>query len=265
MVNPISIFVSPFKQKATCEPARPLALESLGERVVPAYLSYGDIIIDGTNAADHVTVKQVGNSYQVQQGITVQYFEASKVTGGDLRFTGYAGDDVFYNQTALRSTASGGDGNDFLSGGSARDYLDGGNGSDWLLGNGGHDRIIAGYDYSYNYAEGGDGDDLMYGGYGYDEMYGMAGNDDIFGNAGTDWLDGGAGNDDVRGDAGDDWVFGGDGHDFLVGDVGNDHLYGGSGNDLIYSDSGFDYIDGGTGYDGSDANWYYDTVYNVEP
>jgi hypothetical protein len=56
-------------------------------------------------------------------------------------FRGGDANDTFTNQTALRSTADGGAGDDVLSGGSNNDVLTGGSGIDRLFGGAGDDRL----------------------------------------------------------------------------------------------------------------------------
>ena len=134
---------------------------------------------------------------------------------------------------------------------------------------------------SYNYLDGGAGDDNLWGDSGIDTLMGSAGADMLYGFSGNDVLLGGADNDVLHGDVtqgdlsvvdaygqtgevyalpelhGDDYLDGGAGDDTLVGDGGNDTLLGGDGNDILYGDSsklaaqwhGNDVLDGGAGDD----------------
>src|SRR5262249_12484566 len=77
----------------------------------------------------------------------------AQLWGGDVFFTGTAGNDYFRNDTWLRSHASGNDGNDYLIGGWNTDHLSGGHGSDHLYGRQGVDYLNGGY-----------GDDVLDGG-----------------------------------------------------------------------------------------------------
>src|SRR5262245_56458310 len=108
-----------------------IGLESLEDRLAPAYLSGGDIVIVGTAGNDTVSVNYYYAGgvtyYHVTQNGVSQYFNSALVYGGDVYFYGYAGNDYFINNTYLRTTAYGMDGNDTLYGGYSNDYLDGGN------------------------------------------------------------------------------------------------------------------------------------------
>ncbi len=83
---------------------------------------------------------------------------------------------------------------------------------------------------------------IAYGGEGDDCLHGNAANDQLFGGPGNDVLTGGAGNDELHGGDGDDQIFGGDGFDILWGDDGDDFLDGGR-------DNHFDRLTGGAGAD----------------
>jgi Ca2+-binding RTX toxin-like protein len=157
------------------------ALERLEQRDVPAIISWPDangvIIIEGTNAADHVSVSYDSTGTQVVINDIYSTLSTSKASVKKIVFTGHGGDDYFGNFTAIPSVADGGSGKDTLWGGSGTDYLHGG----------------------------GD-DDLLLGGAGADHLYGEGGKDTLFGMAGSDYLDGG--NDGLV-----DYLYGGDGID----------------------------------------------------
>jgi Ca2+-binding RTX toxin-like protein len=91
-----------------------------------------------------------------------------------ILFNGGAGDDSFTNNTAIRSIAHGGAGNDHLTGGRGKDLLEGDAGNDVL--------------------DGRSGDDVLDGG---------AGNDHLNGDDGHDVLRGGPGRDVGQNDDGD--------------------------------------------------------------
>ena len=141
----------------------------------------GIVAINGTAGTDHARVSLeagavvVRLSYNIGAGPTTEQasFSPSQVIG--LFFTGLDGDDVFLNDTAIASTASGGFGND---------YLEGGAGADRLLGDAGNDLLV-----------GVGGNDILRGGAGSDYLFGMAGNDRMSGDAGRDRLYGGLGAD----------------------------------------------------------------------
>jgi len=191
---------------ATKKPRTSLGLEALEDRLVlSATIVNGDLVINGTAAADTVVVKgQVVNNIgyiKVTENNVTHWFKAAAVWGGDVFFHGYAGDDYFRNDTTLRTHAWGMDGRDFLVGGSGQDSLDGGAGDDMIFGNAGNDTLDAG-----------DGNDWLYGGVGNDTLLGRNGQDQLFGEAGNDTLSGG------------------------VGDGANDHLDGGIGADRFQLD-----------------------------
>jgi hypothetical protein len=136
-------------------------MEALEDRaLLSTYIANGDIHIDGSTYNDSVLVERVlvqktaffKVTHSNPMGNQVSLFQASTVTGGDVWFEGLAGDDTFENTTALRTYASGGDGNDSLRGGSYVNYLSGDDGNDSLWG-GVH------VDHQY----GNDGDDNLYG------------------------------------------------------------------------------------------------------
>jgi Ca2+-binding RTX toxin-like protein len=76
--------------------------------------------------------------------------------------------------------------------------------------------------YGDVFADGGDGDDVL---------WASAGNDRLLGGGGSDALDGGAGNDELLGGEGTDRLDGATGDDLLVGGAGDDRLAGGRGSD----------------------------------
>ncbi|MEA2734947.1 MAG: hypothetical protein QOE14_1398 [Humisphaera sp.] len=133
---------------------------------------------------------------------------------------------------AIRSTVSGGDGNDkilggdgadSLSGNAGRDTLFGGNGADRLGGNGGRDKLLG---------EG--GADRCYGGTSGDWLLGAGGNDQLFGEGGNDHIQGGSGTDTLDGSAGDDLLISNDSAIDNGGWV--DHLWGDRGQDRSVAD-----------------------------
>jgi len=88
------------------------------------------------------------------------------------------------------------------------------------------DNVLTGYYYnSYNYLDGGAGNDTLYGGYYNDYLYGGTGNDYLYGGYGNDYLNGESGNDYLDGGYGNDTLYGGTGYDTMVGGYGNDVYY----------------------------------------
>src|SRR5262245_47076756 len=93
----------------------------------------GIVAITGTPQADRVIVQSQGHGagerIRVQLttpgvGTQVRFFSAAQVK--DIQFQGLGGNDVFRNDTAEKSTAWGGAGNDVFIGGRGRDTFDGG-------------------------------------------------------------------------------------------------------------------------------------------
>ncbi|RDJ25202.1 calcium-binding protein [Bosea caraganae] len=168
-------------------------------------------------------------------------------------------------------TLYGGDANEIS------DHLD----YDWYYMGNGDDVVFAAYG-SYNYFEGGWGDDYIsvdpaaagldidaYGGNGDDWLQGGAEIDYLYGGLGDDFLVGGP----AAADSGD-YLEGGQGRDALYGGAGSDHIYGGDGDDGgtdivvalggvvasgLYGGAGIDYLEGGIGNDkldgGADSDW----------
>ena len=217
--------------------------------------------------------------------LATQTFEFLPLEIREIKFYGYQGNDKFKNETFVRSTVDGGDGDDYLVGGTNVDRIVGGAGndtifgepsrsrfgsSDHLSGGSGNDSIIgfAGNDTIF----GGHGDDSLSGGAGHDRIYGdygvrdtpWDGRDVIKGGTGHDILYGGGGNDIVNGNDGNDQLSGQSGDDAMVGGKGDDTIFGGRGNDLIEgdefaSDFGNDRLFGGSGNDrirGQNGNDY---------
>src|SRR5262249_19046832 len=90
-------------------PTRVLQLEDLETRLVPAVsLVNGDIYITGTTANDTVSVRLQSGFYKGTETGRSRFFQASDVFGGDINFTGNAGNDRFENLTSLRANAKGG-------------------------------------------------------------------------------------------------------------------------------------------------------------
>jgi RTX calcium-binding nonapeptide repeat (4 copies)/Putative metal-binding motif len=179
--------------------------------------------------------------------------------GNDF-LTGDEGNDIIYGD-AGNDLIQGGAGNDTIKAGYGNDTIFGDNGEDYLFGEAGNDQIWTGSsspndpDTSYNYVDGGSGNDLMYGSAGFDYMVGSSGNDTMYGYAGNDLLLGNDGVDHLDGGAGDDTLDGGNGADGLNGGPGRDTLRGGADDDTIGARDGFaDRIDCGPGNDTAIVN-----------
>jgi hypothetical protein len=187
-----------------------LALETLGERVMPASgifrSSLGIVTIEGTAGDDVSQVSVSGRDVTVTLNSQTSTFALGKVKG--LVFKGLNGDDSFTNNTNFASTAFGGNGDDSLTGGNATDLFFGGAGDDTLNGNNGNDTLN-----------------------------GELGDDRLLGRSGNDLVRGGAGNDDLQGGSGNDSLSGDDGDDHCNGDSGIDRISGGRGSDRTIRDS----------------------------
>jgi Ca2+-binding RTX toxin-like protein len=214
--------------KPTDRPVR-LGLETLEDRLTPAnYVAYGELFIVCGTASDTVTVTQFYQNtwgyYRVTENGVNTVYRSDQVPSGGVSFYGYQGNDYFRNDTSLRTTAYGHDGNDTLIGGVSNDKLYGEIGSDTLYGRGSDDLLIGGNDYNSNDLFGGDGSDTMTGGYGADYMYGGNDADVLYGNYGNDYLFGEGGRDTLYGQDGSDLLSGGlDGYaDYLNGGPGDD-------------------------------------------
>ena len=207
-----------------------------------------------------------------------------------ISFNGNDGNDLFDNQTWIKSEAHGGFGVDMLKGGSNHDKLFGEGDGDYLYGNAGNDYLVGGG--GMDYLRGGDGNDTLRGS---GDWNGTLYNDNMH-----DYLMGGAGYDKVvdevlenaeltnsylklnsfsgnvveynmlnsiesvkltgndldntitasKYDSGKLVIDGGKGNDLLIGSKGNDVLLGGNGDDIIIGMEGNDWI---LGQDGDDV------------
>ncbi len=282
-------------------------LEALEDRLVPSSidLNAGQLQIEGNDDPDYgetvnVNVSTFGNSdphddrvdvsLVSQRGDRNQSFPMWKNAYGQwwtqnvtsIRFNGYNGHDIFFNNTALLASAHGGAGTDELYGiygtginnffGEAGDdILEGGPKGDLLMGGSGHDTL-----YGYG------GDDYLWGG-NDDAPYGEPGQiNDIDGGTGlntvlrigdTDFnltdtkLTSGLGSDnliniqaaylgggpsgnvlDASQFSGSVTLDGGAGYNYLYGGRGNDTLLGGANDDVLTGGPGNDHIYGGGGY-----------------
>ncbi len=138
------------------------------EVVAPLAVTVGiennDLVIRGTDGADNVTVSFANSKYTVKittvvNGKAVIKTSTWQPTGGDVFFYGNKGNDKFSaNNTSIRVTAFGEDGDDTITGGT---------GNDRLYGNADIDHI-----------QGEDGDDQMFGGKHEDVIEGGLGGDD---------------------------------------------------------------------------------------
>jgi hypothetical protein len=194
-------------------------LESRAMMAVVASLVDGNLVIQGDDDANHVSVSRFPSRFPIGGGwhlVTPTYIvrdggnEIFRHTGaiGQVEFHGAGGDDrldtSFPEQVVGAGLtprtrpsilvlgpipnviAHGGEGNDCLHGSGASDQLFGGPGNDVLIGRGGNDEL-----------HGGEGDDMLFGEDGWDQLWGGDGNDFLDGGRDnhSDLLNGGAGND----------------------------------------------------------------------
>src|SRR5262245_24490099 len=115
-----------------------LELEPLEERQLLAarvsLTAAGILQIEGTAKAETVVISQQDKQLSVQnfsmgdRSPTTTRYNLSQVR--EIVFRGSEGNDLFRNETAVRSTAQGDGGNDSLTGGSGDDVLLAGRGDD---------------------------------------------------------------------------------------------------------------------------------------
>jgi Ca2+-binding RTX toxin-like protein len=197
----------------------------------------GDLVINGTDAADRIIVTQGGLGLTVR--INNKLFNAPTFPGNIVINGGLESDNITIGGGVMKATIiNGGDGNDYIAGGNASDTLIGGLGNDRLLGGNGSDVL-----------QGGDGNDTLDGGAGDDNLQGDIGNDLLSGGGGNDVLTGGQGNDSLNGGLNNDTLDGGSDDDGLDGAAGDDVLLGGTGADRLYGRAGHDFLFGGDGID----------------
>jgi Ca2+-binding RTX toxin-like protein len=197
-----------------------LSIEPLEARDVPAVtatLSGSTLIIEGTNADDSISIRQVNGQISVDgTPIRDRWQQDSSVDASRIRQVvvhAYAGNDTV-NFATLKIPA-------MVWGGTGNDRVYCGNGNDVVYGDQGNDTIL-----------GSSGDDWLVGG---------DGNDQVWGGAGNDWITGDAGDDYLSGDAGNDSISGGDGRDTLSAGSGDDQMDGhGFGIGSAYAAANFD-------------------------
>ena len=240
---------------------------------VTANFNAGEVVIGGDAFDNHVIVQRVDDSLRVSV-VNESTFNFDFDSVESLRFIGRNGNDIFNNETNIRTVAAGNNGNDRLISGNGNDRLfgDAGNdiitssgGTNTLNGAGGNDTItggtgldtIFGFDgddvinsgAGDDYIVAGDGDDTIDAEGGADTVFASAGNDTVYGGAGGDFIYGQAGIDNLFGEAGNDLIRGGLGNDTLIGDAGDDRILGEDGIDELRGNDGRDVIFGGDNAD----------------
>lgn len=277
-----------------------LRVQTLEDRTVPAYVqplpfgitlgATGTLNVIGNEHEQRATVWVEGDQvkasmmtikYITQQGTPVPLATTIQKTYNSAQvqrivFHGKAAGDDFTNDTALPSSAFGGDGDDFLVGGSGADYLNGGTGTDFLEGRGGDDHLrgSTGGDY-YLFNTGALGTDTISEDPEEDhdwlDFSGLS--TGITVNLGTtavqtvipnnlslklsSWL----GIERVEGSDRADVITGNLLANTLNGNDGNDSLLGVAGSDVISGGNGHDTLRGGSGNDGLSGNAGNDDLY----
>jgi Ca2+-binding RTX toxin-like protein len=228
-----------------------------------------------------ITYKQVGLGSVVPiASITETQYDLANVS--QICFYGHGGNDEFYNNTAIPSTAYGHGGDDVLQGGTAADKLYGGAGLDMLEGRAGDDLLDGGGDtdvYLFNglwlgsdtVAEAAnlDSDELDFKGltsgsgvtidlastakqavhhWGanpslYLTLTSGSGVEDVYGTNAKDVLKGNARGNGLYANGGDDELYGYGGDDWLVGGGDNDKIDAGTGTNHVEDGTGNDSID----------------------
>jgi hypothetical protein len=128
------------------------------------------LVITGTDKVDSITMFRSGSNLIVQDlGRRLGVFSLSSIS--ELNIDARGGNDFVFVGDAIRirSTISGGAGNDVLFGSGASDTISGGAGNDVLFGLLGSDEL-----------DGGDGKDWLYGGLGTDTLVGGKGKNRLF-------------------------------------------------------------------------------------
>ena len=218
-----------------------------------AIVGNGTLLINGTDAANRITVTQRRTNLVVNVDGEIKSYRARSVRR--ITITGLGGDDYIFVSGGIYSSANidGGDGNDTLVGDYGNDTLLGGAGDDVLTGHGGNDRLV-----------GGAGNDILHGHAGNDWLVSDAGSDVLVGGLGTDTVDYSArtaaltvrldnrANDGEAGETGNvfndiERIVGGSGNDLLVGNRRNNVIYGGEGDDSLYGGFGRDRLIPGAG------------------
>lgn len=192
-------------------------------------LSNGVLRVDGSSAADAISVSESGGQLVASLGSLSSNYNSADVNRIEI-LAGDGNDNVSVNggipayvdAAGGNDTVFGGDANDTLTGGAGKNLLVGGFGDDRLNGSGSRDSI-----------QGGQGDDRLYGNGGDDTLDGGGNVDRLFGGDGNDSLFGASSNDKLYGEVGDDTLFGGNGDDILDGGAGTDSAEDRSGDDRV--------------------------------
>jgi Ca2+-binding RTX toxin-like protein len=164
---------------------KPLAETLENRRLLSINLTDGVLALEGTDAADTITLTVRGGVLNIRVGADRATANIDEVD--EVIVSGLGGNDrITLGKLNVSAIVDGGDGDDRISGGRASDIITGGEGNDRI--------------------SGGAGDDELFGGAGNDRVLGDSGNDDLSGGEGADLLNGGLGFDTT--DVGSDIVTG---------------------------------------------------------
>jgi Ca2+-binding RTX toxin-like protein len=230
------------------------------------------VIVDGSAAADHISVVNSGTSIVVNGLYAQTTINGAEAINDTLVVAGLGGNDTIdasaFNGGQINLTLDGGDGNDTIIGSRGADALIGGAGDDVITGGAGNDVAFMGDGNDTFIWNPGDGSDTVEGQGGTDTLVfnGSNANETITVAAnGTRVLltrDVGGVTMDINGvenivinaSGGDDVIVAGNGLASLTsltidGGAGNDTITGGDGNDTLFGGDGNDTIAGGRGAD----------------
>jgi len=182
----------------------------------------GQLLVNGTDFDDTITVTSDGFNYRIVINDVLQVINASVITAG-VSVKGFAGNDSIVLGAGINGgMVGGGPGNDSIYGSDGDDNLSGGQGDDLIRGNDGNDVLLG--RVGNDTVGGGKGDDYVGGGQDVDQLFGGDGDDTLFGGTSSDFFDGGAGNDLLRArDGTRDTILGGEGDDSVEADFGLDY------------------------------------------
>ncbi len=243
-----------------------------------------DWVIQGTSAADVITITQSGNTVTVNNnGIVTTHPAVGYYVPGPSPYQqigvvglrkiivhGYSSNDQIIADDTVQVPMElyGGYGRDTLKGGAKNDLLKGQLHThdpmsiieyfgDEMHGNSGDDTLIA-QEYGASTLHGNDGDDdiqgsdyndVITGGRGNDSIMGLEGNDNIVAGPQLIMAGNGQDRDTVDSAEGRDTVYGGVGNDVLVTGDWSDSVVGGVGDDSMHTGDGDDTVIGESGKD----------------
>jgi Ca2+-binding RTX toxin-like protein len=210
-----------------------------------AFTRGSELYLLGTPEDELLSVKKSGDKIIATRSRTSRSFDASKISA--LTINAYGDDDDIINQTGLRATIQGGNGNDTITSAASISLN--------IAGDDGNDRITVADNAAAH----------IFGGKGNDSLEGGAGKQFFDGQSGNDTINGGDGNDRITGGEGDDRLIGGLGDDIINAGPGKDYIDAGKGNDVINAKDGqADTLFGGAGNDSASVDLLLDVLDGVE-